>query len=171
MKKTVITRKVLIKASKEQVWELLADFGNVMNMSPNISKSYLTSDKKNGLGATRHCDFTAMGAQVEEKIIEWNDGTSLKIELFDPKNLPMMRGMNAFFELNSKGNATELKAIFEYSMSNAFGEFLNGIKMRNMNIKSWEQFIAGIKYKVEKGENVDKKTILDLTIFEEEKSA
>ena len=66
MKQTVISKKVKINASKDKVWDALADFGNVQNLSPNISKSYSTTDQKNGVGAERHCDFTMMGANVEE---------------------------------------------------------------------------------------------------------
>jgi carbon monoxide dehydrogenase subunit G len=164
MKKTVITRRTIIDASKQKVWETLADFGNVQNLSPNISKSYLTSYKQNGIGATRHCDFTTMGAQVDEKIIEWNEGVSLRIELFNPKNLPMMQEIQAYFEIKEQGNSTSLEGIFEYEMSNVVGDFLNSIKMRKMNIKSWEQFMAGIKHYVENDENVDQKTKLDLTV-------
>ena len=61
MSKTVISRKVIIDAPKQKVWDALADFGNVQNMSPNIAKSYLTTEQVNGVGAERHCDFTAMG--------------------------------------------------------------------------------------------------------------
>ncbi len=87
--------------------------------------------------------------------------------MFDPKNLPMMLGMQAYFEISDQGNKTALKAIFEYGMSNAVGDFLNSVKMRKMNIKSWEQFLAGIKYNVENDENVDQKTILDLMSVQE----
>ncbi len=167
MKKTIITRRITIDAPKEKVWDSLADFGNVQNMSPNVSKSYLTSDQKNGLGATRHCDFVSMGAQVEEKITAWNEGVSLRIEMFDPKHLPMMQGMQAYFEISEQGNKTALKGILEYGMSNVIGDFLNSVKMRQMNIKSWEQFLAGIKFNVENDENVDQKTILDLMAVEE----
>jgi carbon monoxide dehydrogenase subunit G len=167
MKKTTITRSIKINASKEKVWEALADFGNVQNLSPNVAKSYLTSDTKNGLGATRHCDFTSMGAQVEEKITEWNEGHSLRIELYDPKNLPMMRGMNAYFEVAEQGDKTKLQGTFEYGMSNALGSFLNSIKMRKMNEKNWEQFMAGIKHNVETNEVVDKTTKLDLSLVEQ----
>ncbi len=167
MKKTIITRKITIDAPKEKVWNTLADFGNVQNLSPNVSKSYLTSDQISGLGATRHCDFVSMGAQVEEKIIAWNEGVSLRIEMFDPKHLPMMQGMQAYFEISEQGNKTALKGILEYGMSNVIGDFLNSVKMRQMNIKSWEQFLAGIKFNVENDENVDQKTILDLMAVEE----
>ncbi|MFT5822234.1 MAG: ligand-binding SRPBCC domain-containing protein [Crocinitomix sp.] len=166
MKDTIIKRKVTINASKEKVWEILADFGNVQNLSPNIAKSYLTSDALNGVGATRHCDFTAMGARVEEKIVEWNEGNSFKIHLYDAKNLPMLRGMQAHFELTSQNDATVLTGIFQYNMSNAIGNLLNSLTMRKMNEKSWIQFMAGIKHNTETGENVNKDTKLDLTVVE-----
>ena len=51
MKKTIIIRRVVIDAPKEKVWASLADFGNVQNLSPNVSKSFLTSDQISGLGA------------------------------------------------------------------------------------------------------------------------
>jgi len=162
MKNTTIESKVEIKASPEKVWEILADFGNVQNLSPGIAKSYLTSDIKSGIGMSRHCDFTAMGAQVEEKIIEWDEGKSLKIELYDGKNLPMMRGMKASFKLKSSNNGTALTSVFEYHMNNIVGDLLNGLKMKQMNKKTWVLFMAGIKHYAETGENVNKETKLDL---------
>lgn len=162
MKNTLIKNKVIINASKDKIWEILSDFGNVQNLSPGIAKSYLTSDIKNGLGATRHCDFTSMGSQVEERIIEWDEGNSFKIELYDTKNIPMIKGMNAYFELESHKDGTQLSSTFEYHMSNIVGSLLNSLKMEKMNKKSWTMFLAGIKYHAETGKNVDKETKLDL---------
>lgn len=160
--KTEITRKVTITASQEKVWEALADFGNVQRLSPNIAKSYLTSDLKNGVGATRHCDFTMMGAQVEEKIVEWDEGNSIKIQLYEPKNLPLVIDMEAFFELKEKGDTTELTATFSYGMKNGLGRIMNNLTMKKMNEKSWVSFMAGIKYSVETGNDVNKETNLEL---------
>jgi len=162
MKKTVIKRSISINAPKQKVWDALADFGNVQNLSPNIRKSYLTSEDKIGLGSTRHCDFYSMGASVDEKIVEWNEGNSLRIELYNPKNLPMIRDMEAVFELEEKGSQTVIKGTFEYGMSNAVGRLLNKLKMKKMNIDSWEAFMAGIKHNLETGEKIDKSTSLDL---------
>ena len=166
MKKTTIESKVIINATRDKVWDILSDFGNVQKLSPGIAKSYLTSDTKNGIGATRHCDFTAMGSQVEEKIIEWNDGHSFKIELYDTKNLPLIQGMNASFKLESHNKETILTSIFEYHMNNFIGDLLNSLKMKKMNKKSWVQFMAGIKHYAETGENVNKETKLDLSTVE-----
>ncbi len=166
MQQTKIKSKVIINASKEKVWNILSDFGNVQNLSPGIAKSYLTSDIKNGIGATRHCDFTAMGSQVEERIIEWDKGNSFKIELYDTKNIPMMKGMNAYFELETHKNGTKLTTTFEYHMNNIVGDLLNSLKMRKMNKKSWVLFLAGIKHYAETGKNVTKETTLDLSFVE-----
>lgn len=163
MKKTSITRKVSINAPKEKVWKALADFGNVQSLSPNIAKSYLTSEQKNGVGAKRHCDFESMGVQVEERIIEWNEGESLKIDIYETKNMPMITGMEAEFKVTEEGGQTFVSGTFQYGMTNAIGGFLNNIAMKKMNEKSWVAFIAGIKHHVETGEDVNKDTQLDLS--------
>jgi len=165
--KTVISRKVIIDAPKQKVWDALDDFGNVQNMSPNISKSYLTTEQKNGVGTERHCDFTAMGAQVEERIVEWNEGESLKIDIYERKNMPMIADILASFNLEEKDNKVILHASFEYSMSSGLGNVMNSLVMKKMNIKSWELFIAGIKHHVETGEYVDKGIQLDLSAVTE----
>ena len=53
MSKTVISRKVIIDAPKQKVWDALADFGNVQNMSPNIAKSYLTTEQVNSAAGSK----------------------------------------------------------------------------------------------------------------------
>lgn len=168
MKKTVIKRNITINASKDKVWEALADFGNVQNLSPNIKKSYLKSDDSDpvGLGSERHCDFYSMGASVDEKIIEWDEGKLMRIELYNPKNLPMIRDIEALFELEEKNDQTLIKGTFEYGMSNSIGRFFNKLTMEKMNTKSWVSFLAGIKHNLETGEKVDKNTSLNLEVVE-----
>ena len=167
MKKTIIKRKVPINAPKQKVWEALADFGNVSLLSPNIIKSYLTSEQKQGVGASRHCDFAFMGAQVEERIIEWNEGEFIKIDIYESKNMPMITGMKAEFSLKPDGDATLLTGTIEYEMTNLLGNLMNKLTMRKMNEKAWVSFMAGIKHYVETGVNVEKDTILDITPVKE----
>lgn len=163
MKKTIITRKVVINAPKQKVWEALADFGNVEHLSPNIAKSYLTSDQQNGIGTTRHCDFVSMGAQVEERIVEWKEGESMKIEIYESQNMPMITGMAAKFEVSDKGESTVVSGTFEYGMTNLIGSMINSLKMKKMNVNAWVKFVAGIKHHLETGENVSRETKLDLS--------
>jgi carbon monoxide dehydrogenase subunit G len=166
MKKTIITRKVAINAPKQEVWDALADFGNVQSMSPNVAKSYLTSEVPNGIGATRHCDFTAMSAEVEEKIVGWEEGKSITIDITESKNMPMITAMSAHFELDEQDGKVMVTGTFQYGMTNALGDLMNSLAMKNMNEKSWVKFIAGIKHHVETGVDVDKTTALDLTVVQ-----
>ena len=73
-------------STKEKVWSVVADFGEIYKASPAVTKSYITSDQKTAVGTERHCDFAFMGASVEEKIIEWKEGESLKIDIYERKN-------------------------------------------------------------------------------------
>jgi hypothetical protein len=83
---TTIKREIEINQSKDKVWKALADFGNICHGHPSVSKSFITSTQKEGVGATRHCDFTMMGASAEEKVTEWNEGKNIKIEVEKLKN-------------------------------------------------------------------------------------
>ena len=163
MKKTIIARKVAINAPKQQVWEAIADFGNVSRLSPNIVKSYSTSDQNQGVGAMRHCDFAVMGAEVEERIVEWNEGESMKIDIYESKNMPMITGMEGTFHVETEGEMTVVSGTFEYKMTNIIGDFMNWMSMKKMNEKAWVKFLAGIKHHVETGENVEKDTKLNVS--------
>lgn len=167
MKKTIIMRKVAINAPKQKVWEALADFGNVKYLSPNIIKSYLTSDQESGVGATRHCEFASMGAQVEERIVAWDEGETLKIDIYRSKNMPMITGMEAEFQVSEEGDSTVVTGTFEYGMTNIIGNILNSVTMKKMNQKAWIQFLAGIKHHLETSENVNTDTNLDLSPVQE----
>ena len=136
-------------------------------MSPNISKSHLTSEQKNGVDAERHCDFTSMGAQVEERIIEWNEGESMKIDIYERENMPMIANILAEFKVEEKDNKVTLNSSFEYSMSNGLGNIMNSLVMKKMNSKTWELFLAGIKHYVETGGNVEKGIRLDVSTVTE----
>jgi hypothetical protein len=75
-----------------------------------------------------------------------------------------MKGMNAYFELETHKNGAKLTTIFKYHMNTIIGDLLNSLKMKKMNKKSWILFLAGIKHHAETGENVTKDTKLDLSL-------
>ena len=145
MKKTRIEREIAIDATKEKVWSVVADFGAMQNASPAVTKSYITSEQKTGVGTERHCDFAFMGASVEEKIIEWNEGESIKIDIYKRKNLPMVKEMTAEFEVREENGQTILRAAMEYSMTGGLGDLMNSMMMEKMNTKNWGKVLAGFK--------------------------
>lgn len=159
---TTISREVAIDATKEKVWNVVANFGAIDMASPGVKKSYLTSEQQAGVGTERHCDLDFMGASVEEKIIEWKEGESIKIDIYGRKNLPFIKDMIAEFVVREDEGKTILSATLEYAMDGGVGKLMNSVMMKRMNTKSWNRLLAGFKKHSETGERVDQNTDLDL---------
>ena len=160
---TKISREIEINSSKQDVWTAIAKFGDICHASPGVLKSHVTSEQKEGVGATRHCDFTMMGATAEERVLEWNEGESLKIGVYELKKLPGIKTMEANFKVKEKDNGkTNLSATLKYSMKNPLFDIMNVIMMKGMNTKNWNAVLAGHKKYIETGEIVTQKTVLEL---------
>lgn len=161
---TIIKREITINQSIQNVWKALADFGNICHGHPAVSKSYITSTQKLGIGATRHCDFTMMGASAEEKVTEWNEGKNIKIEVTELKKMPGIKTMALDLAIRESDSNTILSGTMVYSMKNAFFNVMNTLMMKNMNAKLLDGILAGHKLYIETGTIVNEKTKLDTTI-------
>jgi carbon monoxide dehydrogenase subunit G len=159
---TLISREIEINASKEDVWQAIAKFGDICHASPGVLRSKVTSEQQDGVGATRHCDFTMNGATAEERITQWKEGESLTIEVYDLKKMPGIDKMEAKFEVRSEDNKTILSAHLNYSMKNALFDAMNSMMVKKMNTKLWNSVMAGHKKYIETGERVVKDTPLEL---------
>lgn len=159
---TTISREIEINASKEKVWNAIAKFGDICHGSPTVSQSHVTSEQKDGVGATRHCDFSMMGATAEEKITEWNEGESLSIEVYELKKMPGIKTMSADFKVRTENGHTILRADLHYDMKNIFFDMMNALMMKGMNIKNWNAVLAGHKKYIETGNRVVEETVLEL---------
>ena len=158
---TTFTRAIEINASKEEVWKAIAKFGDICHAHPAVAKSFVTSTQQEGIGATRHCDFTMMGASAEERVSAWDTGNYLKIEVENLKKMPGIKTMSADFTIQAKGDHTLLTSTMEYSMKNAFFDVMNTLVMKKMNAKLLDGIVAGHKKYIETGERVDEKTKLE----------
>jgi hypothetical protein len=162
-KSTIIKREIEINQTKDKVWKALADFGNICHGHPAVSKSFITSSKKEGVGATRHCDFTMMGASAEELVTEWNEGKNIKIEVQELKKMPGIKTMALDLAIRQNGDKTILSSTMSYAMSNGFFDIMNSLVMKKMNAKLLDGIMAGHKLYIETGTIVNEKTKLDLS--------
>ena len=152
---TKIIKEIEINESKAKVWSVLADIGAIENFNPSVTKSYSTSENKQGIGASRHCDLLPMGS-VEERIIEWEEGESYKIEIFEGKAIPF-KGTGKF-ELTGNGKSTTVKMTFEPIMGNGLLGKLMGFMMKGKMNKMIAGIIIGLKHNLETDELVSAKT-------------
>jgi len=154
----------VIDAPRKRVWQAIGhEFADVSKLSPGVLESKITSQDEIGLGTTRHCKLSMMGAELDERITDWQENEYLGIDIYQWRNLPMVRSMTASFALSDEGDATRLEATIAYSVGmGPIGWLMNQIMMRRMNTKGWESFAAGIKHHVETGELVEHDTPLNL---------
>lgn len=159
---TTISKEIEINASKENVWKAIAKFGDICHASPGVLKSHVTSEQQEGVGATRHCDFAMNGATAEERVIQWEEGESLTIEVYDLKKMPGIDKMEAKFSVRTENNKTILRADLIYSMKNVLFDAMNSMMVKKMNTKLWNSVLAGHKRYIETGERVVKETVLEI---------
>ena len=115
----------------EKVWQVVAlGFGNVSVYNPEIKSSRLDSEKKEGVGTKRHCDFKNKG-YIKEEIIEWNEMESFKLT-FTESSVPMAV-LESKFSFSKNGSKTNVTQEFWYRLKAPMG-WLSGLmkgKMRS----------------------------------------
>ncbi len=161
---TTIRREIEINQPKEKVWKALADFGNICHGHPAVSKSYITSEQKEGIGATRHCDFTMMGASAEERIVAWNFEKNITVDVYELNKMPGIDNLSLDLSIREIGNKTILSSNMSYTMKNRFFDVINILIMKRMNAKLLDGIMAGHKLYIETGTIVNAKTPLNLSI-------
>lgn len=159
---TQIIREIPIHLPPEQVWAKLADFGNICHGHPGVKKSFVTSAQKSGVGATRHCDFTMMGASAEERVVEWTEGQSLTIEVYELRKMPGIDQLSLQLSIQPYTRGSMLRGHMVYTMKNVFFDVFNTLLMKTMNANLLDGIMAGHKKYMETGEIVNENTRLDL---------
>jgi len=157
---TKITREVHINAPKEKVWEILTDFGNVSLYSPGVLKSYLTSDQQRGVGTTRHCDLATLGliknATLEERIIAWDEGESLEIEIYGGTKTPPFKKAVGAYSLREDNGGTLVSFTVEYSLKfGPVGYLMDKLMFATQSGKAFTSTLASLKHYAEADQPVE----------------
>lgn len=144
-----------IEAPPERVWATLADLGNISRWNPGIRSSHATSEARSGEGATRHCDLPG-GRYLDERATEWREGESFVIRIVD-SNLPL-KSSRVRFAIEPTGEGTRVIAEPEYELKGgSLGRLLDRIVVRRLYVRGFRDLLAGLKYYVETGNEVDGK--------------
>lgn len=160
---TKLSYETRIEAPVQQVWDVLADFGGTWKYNPNVTKSHSTSETNSGVGAERHCDLAFAGAEVEERIVDWNEGRSYDVAILDGRRTPPMKDPLAHFEVEADGDATVVRAFMRYDMKyGPLGWAMDRAMVRPKFGKAFGQILAGLKHHVETGELVTDDIKVDL---------
>ena len=147
---TKITSEIEINAAKDNVWNILKSIEKIENFHPLIKKSYATTDKRSGLGAKRHCDLLPMG-EMEEQVVEWEEGKSFVMEVIGGKMLPPYHFMKGEIELLEIKTTTKVTFTFSYLLKYGFwGRLMDLLLIRPQFKKAPPKYVYGLKEYVEK---------------------
>jgi len=152
-----IQHEVIINAPKQQIWEILADFGGVVKYNPNLRASHSTSEANGGIGATRHCDLYPMGS-IEERIINWTEGDAYQVEIYDGQGIPPFSKAFASLHLQDLGtNRTRLLMRMDYDLKfGPLGALMDAAMVNSQFDKAVRRILLGTKHYAETGEKIAK---------------
>jgi hypothetical protein len=78
----VIQSKSIFRRKK--VWAILADLEAVQYYNPMVVRARYTSSAREGVDASRHCDFRPSG-YGKERVVEWKPKETLTMELYESR--------------------------------------------------------------------------------------
>ena len=160
---TTLSAKVDIDAPRDVVWDALADFGGTWKYNPSVITSRSLTEANRGVGAERFCDLTLSGANVKERILEWDDAGSYSLEIYDGDRLPPVKNIVARISVSEEDGHTIAQGTMSYDTKfGPIGSLMDRILIRKQFAKSWQGIFAGLKHHTETGEVVGKGVRLPL---------
>lgn len=112
-----------LDATPAAVWAILADFPNISGWNSGVKASHSTSDATEGVGATRHCDLTPVGA-LEETIRAWEPNRRLVVSIDQAARLPL-RSATATFVIEPNGDGSDVSIEYAYRPQGPVGPVMD----------------------------------------------
>src|ERR1700722_10002762 len=84
---STVTYEVHIDLPRAKVWEGLRDLSRAPRYVPNLTGVELTTDQREGVGASRRV-FQVKGKPLDETVEEWEDGFGFKLRLHNGDKPP-----------------------------------------------------------------------------------
>jgi len=152
---TTIRSEVIIHAPKEKVWDVLGQYGEIYRYAPSISKSRLTSNHRDGVGASRRCDLVPMGSTLE-RVTEWRAGVGYTFTIDGGQLVPPFLNNVASYELVDEGDSTIVTFRFDYQLKYGLvGKLMDKLLFGPQLSRGLPRILIGLKHFVETGEEID----------------
>lgn len=150
----IITTNITVNASREKVWDILyTKFGDVVLYNPSLVGSHFTTKTSGEVGCERECRLDAK-TFIRERITKADQLNTFTIDITGG-NMPMVKTMQVDVELSAAPDkGTTVTILANISTKPAFMAAL----MKGMFKKKLSDMLIGLKYYIETGKPVSKKT-------------
>lgn len=143
---STFSTEINIQSPIEQVWDTLADIGNIDRWNPGVIESYVTSNHPPGPGASRHCRLGGKN-YLDETVVAWEPGRRLTMRITNT-NLPLWADI--CFTLHPGQNGTLVTVSPEYTVKyGLLGQLIDRFYVRNSYERGMKDLLAGLKQYVE----------------------
>ena len=145
------SRRIALPA--EDVWPHLADFSGIARIHSFVETADQLSENNEGVGASRRCNFYD-GKSVVERVIEWEAGRRMKIELSEIP-MPLTRAV-AEMRVASRGDGqSEATITMDFTPKfGPLGALMGVLMMKPMMRKIFSQVLQGLEHHARTGETI-----------------
>ncbi len=147
-----------IDMTREKAWKKLRDFTLAPNYVPNVESVEITTDKTEGVGASRHVSPT----NIDETIVEWQDGKGFTMRLHKGEGGPPFPFKDAGFQykIEEDGSRTICSVALIYNMMfGTVGNILNSLILNRIINGIVRDIGLSLKYFYETGDPVTPKIL------------
>ncbi len=143
-----IQNEIIVNASVERIWNVLADLELLDKYDPTVKKSTLISDERTGMGAKRKVNMIDGKNWFEEKVTNFQPNQALTYELTDC-SFPI-KGLAHSYTFEKIGTRTKVKQVMEYTVKFGFlGKLMDRMMIRKQSDAGIKKFFLGLKSYVE----------------------
>lgn len=137
-----------IQATRDKVWRVWSQFGNVQDYVAGVPKSYLTGTTQEGIGTERRCEISPKQV-VDEKITDWEDGSRYVMEVTRATGVPI-GSLSADCRVGGTNGAATATISVRYSMKG----LIRFLPLKRPMERQAADHLIGLKHLVETGEAV-----------------
>jgi Polyketide cyclase / dehydrase and lipid transport len=142
-----VTRKS--NASPASAWDLMSDFGAIDAFNPTLKESHLLDGScEIGLGAERQCTLKDGRNYIHERVVDWQEGRSYRIEVFGG-TMPL-DDLQAELAVEPSGTGAVLRMTMHYRPRwGLVGRLIEPLLLRPMMRRTMRKVIDGLAEKAE----------------------
>ena len=141
---TKLQNERTIRASREKLWNILANLEELEKYDPTVSRSVSRSPSEKGLGAVRKVDMRDGKNWFEEKITAWKPGEILTYQL-TACSFPVS-GLSHSYTFEDAGDQVRVKQVMEYTIKFGWlGKLMDTLMIRKQTQAGIDKFFDGLK--------------------------